>query len=238
MQVIICVLLVIGFAIYGLSVFMKITVIEVSGTMSYTDEEIITASGIAIGDNLLFLNTGRMTNSILAALPFINEVRIIRMPPDSIRIEVTESIEIAAVSIKNNIFIIDSNSKVLRITDEIPAGLIEIKGVELLDVPEGDLLKSELGAETHLLYMKDVLKAIEREGIQSDISYLDVSNITYIHFGYINRFRVILGGPSNVRGKLERLSDHVVWVNTNYSPEETGDIHLIDPNDPKFYQSN
>ena len=228
-QVIICVLLVIALAIYGLSVFMKIMVIEVEGSLTYSAEEVIKASGIDVGHNLLFLNTANAAGNILAAMPFISEVNITRLPPDSLRIEVAESTAIAVISYRSDHLVIDSSSKVLKITGTMPGGLIEIRGVALTDVSEGSLLRSELGSETHLQYMRDVLRAIEREEMQSECSFLDVSNITYINFGYMGRFRVILGGPSNVRHKLGRLPDIIEWVDTTYEAGTAGDINMVDP---------
>ena len=124
--------------IIGTSVFLRIMDIEVEGASMYNVEEIVECSGISTGENLIFVNTRNASRNILNALPFINDVRISRVLPDKLFIEVSESIAIATVDYAGETLVIDSTGRVLMQTDAKPDGLIEVRGVALDDVIEGN----------------------------------------------------------------------------------------------------
>jgi len=212
----------------GVSVFLRVTNIKVEGISKYTRQEIIEASGVSIGDSLIFADLQSIAQRIREQLPFVNDAEFIREYPDTLLINITESAAIATIAFAGEILIIDSSGRVLKIDNNKPEDLIEVRGVEINDVTVGAIPKSELGAEMKFQYMQDVLVAIEREGLERDISYLDVSNITNIHFGFSGIYRVILGGPSNVRNKLSRLHEDLIQLETRY-PGTPGDINMSSP---------
>ncbi|MCL2151374.1 MAG: FtsQ-type POTRA domain-containing protein [Oscillospiraceae bacterium] len=225
--------LAIGFlTVFGLSVFTRIMEINVTGISMYSREEIIESSGISPSDNLLFFDMDAALEKIQAEMPFVRDVKIKREPPSAILIEVTESTALAAFTYQGGVLIVDSDCKVLKKADSLPEGLIEITGLSTpVDPAEGSPLKAEMGNENQLQYLKDVLSAIEKEGMQNDISYLDVANTSNINFGYLGRFRVILGNPSNVRHKLSQLPDHVTKINTESSSVDiSGEINMSGQN--------
>jgi hypothetical protein len=170
--------------------------------------------------------------------------------PDTVHIEIVESDAIASITFAGDIYVIDSTGRVL---DRSPAGgnaqsalhqsLIEIRGAEIEETPEGSSLRSVFGSELKLQYMQDILAALEREGLANDVSYIDVSNIVNVHFGFMGRYRVILGGstnlrPSSIRHNLERLIDSVPIIEREY-PNTSGDINLSDESgSPKFTPNN
>ena len=227
----ISVLLIAFLMVFGISVFMKIMEIEVIGASVYTEEEIILASGITSNDNLLFIDTDAASRSIQTDMSFIKGVRITRVPPSAIRIEVTESMPIALIVYQDSVLVIDSGCRVLKIEDNSPEGLIEVRGLSH-DVPvEGSALKSEMGSETQVQSLKDVLGAIEKEGIEKDVSYLDVTSFSKISLGYLDRFRLIVGNPTNVRHKLSSLPGAVTQIKAS-NPEDTTTKWVIDMSDP------
>ena len=206
------ILLIVLLTIFGTNGFVKVTEIIVVGATVYSDEEIIAVSGILPGDNLLFIDVSIAERRILTAMPFINAVEISRKPPDMIRIEVKESTALASVAYQNDVLIIDSTGRVLERSGSMPDNLIEIWGISPVDAAEGTRLRAEQGGEMRLQYMLDVLAALERESIQDGVSYLDVSNISQINFGYLGRFRIVLGGPNDLRQKLTSLNGAIEGI--------------------------
>ena len=221
--------LVIGFlTVFGLSVFMRIMEIDVVGISMYSRDEIIESSGISPSDNLLFFDLDAAAQKIQAEMPFVRDVKIKREPPSAVLIEVTESTALAAFTYQGGVLIVDSDCKVLKKADSLPEGLIEITGLSTPAAPaEGSPLKAEMGNENQLQYLRDVLTAIEKEGMQKDISYLDVANTSNINFGYLGRFRVILGNPSNARHKLSQLPNFVTQITIESSDVNvSGEINM------------
>ncbi|MCL2391484.1 MAG: FtsQ-type POTRA domain-containing protein [Oscillospiraceae bacterium] len=224
------VLLVVAFTLLGISSFLSIMDIEVEGAAGYTADEIIYASGISVGDNLLFLDTEAAERRITAAIPFVREATISRMLPDKLLIEVYESTPIAWIEISDDeIIVIDITARVLQTIDFIPYGLLEVRGVSPAEAIEGRQLRAEIGGDMQLQHMRDILTAFEREGMARDVYYLDMTHVSQISFGYMGRFRVLLGDPSNLRQKLNALPEAIVTIDERSGEDVRGVIDLTDP---------
>jgi len=245
--IVIGVLLIAVMTIIGTSAFMRTTGFIVEGASLYTAEDVVEASGISVGDNLLFVNAQNASQSIRDTLPFVNVVRITRKLPDTIHIEITESIAAAYVFFAGEYYITDSSGRVLeRISGREDSSsivkienLIEVRGVEIEETAVGRNLRPVFGTETKLQYMQDVLIALEREGLLDDVSYLDVSNIVNVHFGFLGKFRVVLPGsanlrPSNLRHTASVLTEHVEKIEASH-PNTPGRI-IIHEDGPAVFE--
>lgn len=205
-------LLVIFLMIYGTSAFLKIIEIEVDGSTRYSHAEIIAAAGIAKGENMLLVDTVDAQMRVRTVLPYISNVVITRTMPDTIRIEVRESTPLAAVAYRGAVAVVDSTGKVLRIAETVPPELIEIRGFRPEEVSVGSVLKVGADDENKLKYLTELLSAIDSSGIRGAVTYLDVTNIlTNIVLEY-NEYKVLLGGPEDVRGKLGELPERIAEI--------------------------
>lgn len=81
----------------ALTLFFKVENIEVTGAGRYRAEEIIAASGVETGDNLILLDRYRIAQRIYTSLPYITDVRPKQKFPNTLQIEVTETRALAAV---------------------------------------------------------------------------------------------------------------------------------------------
>ena len=102
--------LVIVAIIFVMSVFFKITKIEVSGNSLYSAEEIIAASGIEEGDNLFFVNRIAAGSRVVVKLPYVDSVKISRGLPNRVTIEVTESNAVGYVSVGDELWSVRTRS--------------------------------------------------------------------------------------------------------------------------------
>jgi len=225
-------------SVVGMSAFLRTTEIRVEGASVHTISDIIESSGLSIGDNLMFVNTQNVSLKIREELPFVSAAHVSRVLPDTVLIEITESAAVAITKFAGELHIIDSSGRVLAHSSEgvlslpgiNPDDLIEIRGIEVEDAVTGGVLKSEFGAETKLQNMQEVLAAIEREGFEKDVSYLDVSSISNIHFGYMDLYRVVLGERRFLRYKMERLQTAVSEIEHRH-PRTPGDIIMSNVTD-------
>jgi len=240
--------------IIGASAFMKASEIRIEGDYNINPEIIIDASGLAVGDNLLFVNPQNVSQRIRQALPFVNAAKVTRILPDVVLIEINESSAVAILSHAGESFITDSTGRVLEkvsgTVDEVKLRsdtigslhLIEVRGVDIDNAVLGSVIKPVFGTEMKLQYMQDVLSALEREGMEKDVAYIDVSNIVNVHFGYLDKFKVILGGStnlrqSNLRYNLERLPGAVEEVEFRY-PNTAGNLNMSDVNTAPVFTPN
>ena len=210
----IAVVLISALVICGTSVFLRIIRIEVIGASKYSASDIILLSGIKTGDNLMLVKSRSASNKIRSEMPYINDVSIKYSLPDTVRIVVSETTAIAAVSYHGELALIDTTGRILEMTDTAPAGLVEIRGFSPVDATVGNGMKAATGDDTRLQQLKDVLTAIDEAGMRNDVPYLDVSNIVYITIGYMDRFTVILGTTDNIRYKLDSLPESLADIET------------------------
>jgi len=233
--------------VLGTSAFLRVKDIVVEGASMYSADEVVESSGLSAGDNLLLIDSHSVSTRILEELPFVSEVTVNRILPDSVSIEITESIATAYLTFAGEVYIIDSSGRVLSRSpanetalSEITQDLIEIRGAEIEETQVGRALRSVFGSEIKLQYMQDILEAAQREGHLNNISYINVSNIVNIYFGYMGRYRVILGGreslrPSNLRHNFEMLTLTIEQIESRY-PNTSGDINMSDESgSPRFF---
>lgn len=134
-------LAVVAAIVFGVAIFFKVTTIEVQGNTLYSAEDVIAASGIEPGDNLLLVNKATTAGNILAALPYVEEVRgIVRSLPETVVIQIQESEASFAVQTDvNTTWLVNSRGKALeKVEGELPEGQPQILGVSVKAPAGGD----------------------------------------------------------------------------------------------------
>jgi len=229
----------------AMSVFMRVNQIIITGAVIYTPQQVVEASGVSRGDNLLYMNAQTVSQKIRKELPYINTVEISRDLPDKLSITVTESTPVAYILSSGNVHVIDNNGRVLEILQasygtvmtlvigtEV-SKLIEVRGVTIGDASIGNQIRAEQGTEPNFQAMQSILLTMDREDLNQYVDYLDVSNITNIHFGFKGLYRVILGGVADQRSKLARLQSDIAILQERY-PNARGVYNMSDPFDYRF----
>lgn len=192
--------------LFGMSVFFRVSNVEVEGNSIYTDEEIIEASGIESGDNLFFINRFSSISRIFSKLPYIEEASINRSLPNRIVIEVTESAAIAYVTAEDGLWAIDRGCKLLSgINPSDTANLIRVEGLTPIAPEVGEKIEPGEAEHPKVGYLSDILHEISTLGITREVSNIDMSNVSNPTFEYLGRFRVKLGGNENVEYKFQLL---------------------------------
>ena len=113
--------------VFGVAVFFKVSRVEVQGNSLYSAEQVVQASGIEVGDNLLTLNKATVAGNIITQLPYVEKVSVGRSMPDAVILEVQESTaRFAVMSDTNVIWLINSSGKALERYD----GLTDVTAVQ------------------------------------------------------------------------------------------------------------
>lgn len=199
-------LLVCAALVFGLSVFFRVGNIEVSGNSFYTEEEVISASGIERGDNLFFVNRFSSVSRIYAKLPYIETAQIDMSLPNKITIAVTESQAIAYVSAEDGYWVVDRSCKLLsRVEPEELHGLIRIDGLTAIAPEVGQIIAPGEAESPKVTYLTAILRQISDLDMRSDITHIDMSNIANPSFDYVGRFTVKLGSNENIEYKFQCL---------------------------------
>ena len=76
--------------VLGMSIFFKVQNVQVSGCDKYTPWDVAEASGIETGSNLLGVSRAQVSGNIISNLPYVDQVRVGIILPDTVNIQITE----------------------------------------------------------------------------------------------------------------------------------------------------
>lgn len=206
----------------------------VEGTGAYTNEEIISASGIVMGKSLLFADLDEAADNIEKMLPYTDNVKLTKKLPDGIIIRYEATEKAFAIGMSNGLYAVtNGNLKVLEITGEQPAGVALIVGAvpykaevgetAAFDVLQDGEKKEEFVDET-LSLLLEITGAIT-ENKTKDISLINIAEKNDIYLIYQGRIVLNLGNSSDLPSKLS-LGNKVINSENTIDPFQFGSIDL------------
>ena len=205
------VLVICGCLIAALTLFFRVDTVEVTGQVRYTAQEIQEASGVREGDNLLLLNKYNASQNITDQLPYIEEIRIYKNLPDTLRIEVEECETPVALVQDGTAWLISSGGRGGRgkIVDRKDAAEAEnyplLTGCSLLAPSVGGevILGSEYSVQQASLL--SLLSALDEADMLGQVDSIDLEDLSVIRMGYLDRFTVKLPYSADYAVKLRIL---------------------------------
>jgi cell division protein FtsQ len=197
----------------GATVFFRVERISVSGGRRYTQEDIIAASGIQIGDNLYALNKVRIDRNIRTQLPYVGELSINRVLPSTIVIQVTEWEAVAqiaapdpaqAAAVQEELaggeadaepavlgqepWLINARGKLLEPAPK-DSRAISVTGLTPVAPQAGNMLETPESEKTRLEALTALLGALEQAELFSQVSSIHLES-TQLTVRYLDRFDV------------------------------------------------
>ena len=206
------------------TVFFFVTEFKVEGNHKYDAQEIIDASGVQTGQNIFSINKDEAIRNIIHIMPYINEVKIYRNLPSTVKIVVIETAVSCIFEVNGEKYYADIGSKILekcgeKDNDSLP---------KILGVDNG---KPEIGTNyllddtnrKKILY--DILTALNNNGIKDKIISVNIADEFNIQIQYNQNILVKMGDEKDADLKIEVLEQ----VLTKISPLEKGEIDLSNP---------
>ncbi len=200
--------------VFALVIFFKIQHIEVLGNEYYTADEVVDASGIVLGDNLLTLSKAGVAARIRADLPYVSEIQIKRALPNRVVITVAEFEVTYGIEDENGgWWLMNREGRVLDPSDEKEAKThMVVQGLKI-NVPQvGEEIKPAAteGADiSELSAKKDaaiaVLGLVEDSRFAKEIVTLDVSTSYDIILWYGTQYQIKLGNTEQLAYKMQYL---------------------------------
>ena len=235
--------------VVGVSVFFKVESVVVHGTNQYTANDILEASGIEIGDNLLTFSRARAGGKIIGTLPYVEKVRFGIKLPGTVNIEITEvEVGYAVEDAQGDWWLVSSAGKVLEKLDtNAQGGHTNLLGMKL-DAPvvgarakaleeqqpevdaEGNTIPVTVTAQKRLNTALNIAQYLEQIGIIGEAANVDVTELGDIRLQYGQKYRVELGDDSQLSYKIGILKAALADVMKNY-PYTTGTLSIADPQD-------
>lgn len=207
----------------ALTMFFKVGTVEVVGNSRYQASEVIAATGVELGDNLVLLDKYRIARRVYTELPYISEARINRKFPSTLLVEVTETKALASIQGAGGYWLINAGEKLLEAVDGIGAqDYLQIKGVEAvnpavsrrLELPEDSPITAER--------LSQLLAVLESRGMLARADGVDFSDWSALVLDYDGRFRVEIAYDADFDFKLHGLLGAVEKL----EPNERGTIRM------------
>ena len=208
----------------ALTLFFKVEEITVIGASRYQAEEIIAASGVEVGDNLILLNRYQVSQRIYSSLPYITDVSPKPKFPSTLVIEVTETRPVAAVESAGAWWLVNSGGKLLEMVDApAAADYLTVIGVQAMEPSVSGRLKLPEESPMTAGRLCELLEAMEKRTMFAWADSLDLSDPETLILNYDGRFRVEMHYDANLPFKLDSL----LSVVTDYlEPNERGTIRM------------
>ena len=225
----------------GATVFFRVETVVVAGNGRYTQEEVVTASGIQVEDNLFRLNKNKISSDIRQKLPYVEGVNIVRRLPSTVVITITEWDAVAQVMPQPVGTVVSGEGDVPpEIADE--SWLISVGG-KLLEPAPADSDKLVVFGLTALMPTAGTKLAVPQEeqdrlnallsllGSLEELELLDrVSEVELgllqIHLRYLDRFDVKLPLNGDFLYQLRVLEEGVKETTHRHGEQSTGTMDL------------
>ena len=171
------ILLIAAAVVLACVVFFRVNSVEVTGNVRYTAAEVIAASGIEMGDNLVVLPRSRVSAAICANLPYVESVSVKKALPDGVVLVVTERVAAASVESAEGRWLVSAQGKLLEL-DKGAVETIRITGLTALGPYPGGMIQAAEGQEATLRYVGELLGELEARGLLAQCTALDCSAAT------------------------------------------------------------
>lgn len=173
-------------------VFFRVRTVRVEGGVRYGDAEVVQASGVAQGDNLVLLNATRIQRQIRTQLPYILRVSVRRALPDTVVISILEeSVAAAALQSQGQWWLVDSTGKLL---EQAPGaqGHAVLTGVQLLAPEAGTPASVPEEEQTRWDCALALLSALEARGELARLDALECGEAGAFYAGYDGTYTILL----------------------------------------------
>lgn len=214
------IILIVGIVL-SLTVLFTVSEINVEGDSVYTSDEIISASGVNVGANLIRLNTSKAEKTLLKQKVYLDTAEVRRVFPDKVLISVTPSVVFANVKTSGGYLIISEKGKILGTATAPTNGIPVVVGFETVNTEPGDFLLCE---DTEKQQMFDNLCAamVKNETVKG-ITEINVTDRYNISLEYDDRITIELGSQNELEYKLNYS---YMLVTEKISIKKTGVLYM------------
>ena len=241
---VLCVLTVLVALTVGATVFFRVEQVVVSGNSRYTQEDVVAATGIRLGDNLYRMNKFQINQEVRQALPYVNELNIVRKLPNTILITVTEWDAVAQilptaetvtevdketgeeipVETAGEAWLISVGGKLLeKAPADSPA--IEVSGLTALIPRAGTPLAVSQEEQPKLDGLLALLSALESGSLLDRVTWIRVEG-THIVMDYAGRFEAKLPLNGDFSYHLSVVETVIPQIDNKHGPQSTGSMDL------------
>ena len=208
--------------VLSLTVFFKASEITVVGAGErYSKEDIISAAGLNIGDNLFLADSDLVENNIEEKLAYIEKAELSKKFPSTFKITVNETKPDRIYNIGNNMYALCKGEKVLEITDEY------FCDYAYYDIPVKEAKAGEnIAIDNEISEIYNELEKAISESKLNNITAISFKNKVDIKLVYNNQLVLKLGTTENINDKLITAMKVIERVKVKHGESVEGSINL------------
>lgn len=210
--------------VLGVAIFFRVHTVEVQGNKIYSQEQVAQASGVEAGDNLLMINRAAVAGSIKARMPYVRDVSVSPVMPDTVVIQIVES-EIA-VLVRSDVgaqWYLNTQGRVLGSTVEGFRGqIVEVTGFTITAPKAGEPAVAEEGKAENMEAALQVIRQMEGTGLIGEVTALNAEKAYDLLVYCGKRLEIQLGGSEQMEYKVQYLK----LVLEELEPYQAGVIDL------------
>lgn len=154
-------------------IFFRVNGIQVEGNVHYTAQDIISASGIQAGDNLVTMWEPEINQRICAQLPYVQRVVLKRTLPDQVTLMVEERTVAATIPGDGSSWLISLDGYLLEPTSQTQG--LEVVGLQAQAPKAGEAVQVQEEDQTKLRAMTQLLAALDEAGKLAECTKVDCS---------------------------------------------------------------
>ena len=217
--------------ILAVNIFFEISDIQVEGNVIYSAGEITEASGLHPGDSGLLSLRSFAARRIRSSLPGVTAARISLVVPDQLVITVKETTAVAVLKTEGGVLLLSQDCQAVSGFRGDESELLQIRGITPLETQVGQTLRVSDAESTKLSYLKEMLTLIGEKDMRLDVQDLDFSNVSDLHFRYLDRFTVRMGRQEKLAEKLDLLERIV----DNLGAGDRGTLDMSTPQEGHYF---
>jgi len=208
------------------AVFFRIDSVTVTNETDFSAEEVISASGVKPGQNLILLDKDKVSQQISKKIPYASNIVISKTYPSKVKISLEKGKGTYYTQIGREYYVMDESCKVIAKTEKIED--IEIMGC--VRIQSGKISRCMMGQK--LLYrdidMQDVFDELTmyltEYGYMGFCGDIILDSKFDIMFTYNDRFTVRLGDLKDLEIKFQFLEK----ILQDMQPTDSGVINISD----------
>lgn len=200
-------LAVVAAIVLGVAIFFRVGTVDVQGNAIYSTDQVIMASGLEEGDNLLMVNRFAVAGRIKAMMPYVRDVSVSPSLPDTVIIQVRESD--VAVLVQSDVgaqWYLNTDGRVMGTTVEGFRGqIITVDGVTVTAPRAGESAVAAEGQSENLDAALQVVRQMEGTGLLEQVTEVDSSRVYDLLLRCGDRLEIRLGGNEDLEYKIQYL---------------------------------
>ena len=217
-------LAIVGAIVLGVAIFFRVNIIDVQGNVIYSADQVREASGVEVGDNLLTVNRAAINGKIQARMPYVQDVSVGLILPDTVVIQIKES-EIAGLvqSDTGSNWYINTQGRVLGSSMEGFSGqIVQLDGFTIVAPKAGDDAQASEDQQENMTAALEVIQQMEGTGLIEQVTSIDAAKSYDLVLYCGDQLEIMLGGTEQLEYKIQYLQ----VVLDNLEDYQTGIIDL------------